>query len=172
MANCYSCGTALEGQKRSFEHIINNSIGGHDGSFDLLCKKCNEDFGSTIDSELGGQLGDIAALLNIKRDRASAEPVIEMISESGKVKKVGLGMKPHIKLSFPVEEKKISLFTTESKYEKLVRAKTRELSRKAEVTFVESTELPTKEKYFIKNRFYDGDGYRRFGGGTYALICR
>lgn len=164
MANCYSCGDPITKANQSLEHIFNNSIGGSLASNDLLCKVCNEGFGKTIDAELSEQLGDLAALLEIKRDRKTNEQPILMISESGNIKQVGPGMRPHARLSFPTENKTVELFASDKKYEKLVRDKTRELSRKQKVVFVESTELPTKEKYYIKNRFHDGDGYRRFGG--------
>lgn len=164
MPNCYACTNPITRENHSLEHIFNNSIGGSLSSNELLCKKCNEGFGETIDTELSGQLGDLAALLEIKRDRKTAQQPITMISESGQIKQVGPGMQPYAKLSFPAADKKVELFTSESKYEKLVRDKTKELSKKQEVVFVESTELPTKEKYYIKNKFHDGDGFRRFGG--------
>ncbi|RYZ90714.1 MAG: HNH endonuclease [Proteobacteria bacterium] len=164
MPNCYACTKPITRENHSLEHIFNNSIGGSLSSRELLCKTCNERFGDTIDAELSGQLGDLAALLEIKRDRKTAEQPITMISESGHIKQVGPGMRPHARLSFPAAEKKVELFASESKYAKLVRDKTKELSKKQEVVFVESTELPTTEKYYIKNKFHDGDGFRRFGG--------
>lgn len=166
MASCYSCGDPIDKSNISFEHIINNGIGGSIGSNDLLCRGCNGEFGETIDRELSQQLGVIAILLDIKRDRKSNERSVTMVTASGKTKEVGPGMRPYTKLSFPAAEKQIELFTSEKKYPKLVRNKTRELSKKQKVIFIESTELPTKEKYFIKNRFYDEAGYRQFGGFT------
>jgi len=174
MIKCYACKESLE-NGRSFEHIINNSIGGHEGFYDLLCKKCNERFGDTIDKELSGQLRDLGILLDIKRDRALDEPKIKMSTADGQIKEVGFGMKPHIKLSFPTKDKHVEIFTTDNKYKGLVRAKTRELSKDGTVTFVESTELPTKEKYYLKNDFSQGDGFRKFGGPlmhrSVAKIC-
>lgn len=164
MSKCYSCSEALVGDNRSFEHIINNSIGGHKGSSELLCKNCNEVFGDTIDANLAGQLRDFAILLDAKRDRSLVEPRIKMTTINGDIKEVGYGMKPNIKLSFPTEEKQVELFTTESKYRKLVRTKTKELKEKGNVTFIKSSELPNKEKYYLKNDFSDGDGNRLFGG--------
>jgi hypothetical protein len=95
--DCYSCGNQITKENSSQEHIINNSIGGNLISIDLLCKKCNSQFGDTIDAELSGQLGEISALLGVNRNRAAAEPRIKMISTSGEIKEVGPKLKPHHK---------------------------------------------------------------------------
>jgi len=129
----------------------------------------------TIDAELSGQLGDLAVLLNVKRDRNAKDPKVIMVSESGKVKQVGFRMKPYARLSFSIGEKQVELFANDDKYPKLVRDKTRELSKKQKIQFIESSELPNTEKYFIKNKFYDDGGFRNFGGElmhrAVAKIC-
>lgn len=164
MARCYSCTDLIDKSNHSLEHLINNSIGGSIGSYDLLCKKCNDSFGRTIDGELSEQLGGIAVLLKIKRDRKTAQRAVNMISETGMIKKVGGGLKPHLKLSYATADKQVEIFASEDKYEKLVRNKTKELSKKHPVIFVESTELPTKEKWHIKTKYSDAVGNGKFGG--------
>jgi hypothetical protein len=65
MTRCYVCETELIGENISSEHIILNSIGGWLTSSELLCRKCNSDFGKNADAELSKQLEAIAALLVI-----------------------------------------------------------------------------------------------------------
>jgi hypothetical protein len=39
---CYTCGVEITDENRSEEHVINNALGGHLTSDDLLCKPCND----------------------------------------------------------------------------------------------------------------------------------
>lgn len=125
-----SCGNQITKENSSREHIINNSVGGNLVSSELLCKKCNSEFGDTIDAELSGQLAEISALLGVNRDRGAAEPRIKMISSSGEIKEVGLKLKPYYKLRYKVKGKEVVLFETESKFAKLLKRKKEELLRK------------------------------------------
>lgn len=87
MSNCYSCGTKLikkyqateaqinDGLFASKEHIIPNFFGGKSYSYNLLCNRCNNKFGSTIDSELCSQLW-FPNLVDFKKDRKGSRPVV------------------------------------------------------------------------------------------------
>jgi hypothetical protein len=78
---CYLCGTEINDENTTVEHIILNSIGGRLKSSKLICKKCNSNFGNTIDSNLSKQLEFFANFLDIKRERGLVQDV-EMIKES------------------------------------------------------------------------------------------
>lgn len=67
--NCYSCNDPLTAENESDEHVISNAIGGRLKSKNLLCKKCNDEFGNSIDAHLVKQLAFFSAFLNVARDR-------------------------------------------------------------------------------------------------------
>lgn len=83
MTNCYICGRALDDENQTKEHIFPNAIGGHLMSKELICKKCNSDFGDNIDTSLAEQFNMISALLNIKRDRGTPQPFKAIDSQNG-----------------------------------------------------------------------------------------
>lgn len=102
MANCYVCGRALDHENQTEEHIFLNAIGGHLMSKELICQKCNSDFGDNIDTSLAEQFNMISALLNIKRDRGIPQPfkAIDSQNDIGYIVKPGgkiLLQKPDIK---------------------------------------------------------------------------
>lgn len=74
MSECYVCGQTIDQANQTEEHLFINAIGGHITSKDLICKKCNRDFGEDIDTALANQFNKIATLLNIKRDRGTPQP--------------------------------------------------------------------------------------------------
>ena len=165
--NCYGCDLILSATNASDEHIINNSIGGRIKSKKLLCKKCNENFGATIDRELEEQIGMLTDLLGIKRQRAKNNVYIRMYADDGEMKVVGTKMKPHNKLTVHVDENtKVDLFETGEKFDKLKNKKLRELENKLneKVEYIESTELPNKKLFRFKNKLTDENCNIAFGG--------
>jgi hypothetical protein len=75
MAYCYSCEKELTSLNSSEEHIILNSCGGRLKSRELLCKSCNQNFGTEFDSELARNTNVFMNLLNIKREKGSVQPI-------------------------------------------------------------------------------------------------
>lgn len=70
MTTCYNCQAAIEDSNRSKEHIIPDALGGKPlFSYNLLCKNCNNEWGSDIDKGIISQLGHIADLAQVKRER-------------------------------------------------------------------------------------------------------
>jgi hypothetical protein len=69
MTLCYKCENELNELNSSDEHIILNACGGKLSSKDLLCKICNNEFGSTSDAALARQTKVLSHLLQVKRDR-------------------------------------------------------------------------------------------------------
>lgn len=82
---CYSCKTPFTKENASYEHVIPNSIGGVLKSKKLLCKKCNELFGSTIDAEFAKQLDPLCVLLGIKREREKKFMLKDVQSQGGEI---------------------------------------------------------------------------------------
>lgn len=72
---CYVCSNDLINQNETEEHIILNAIGGKLKSRRLICKKCNSNFGTNIDSKLAKQLNPISTLLNVKRDKGKPQNI-------------------------------------------------------------------------------------------------
>jgi hypothetical protein len=68
-SRCYNCNLEITKNNSSIEHIILNSCGGKLKSSKLICKKCNELFGTNADAELAKQLNSLSSFLNVDRDR-------------------------------------------------------------------------------------------------------
>lgn len=83
MSECYSCGEKLTDENRSDEHIILNACGGRLSSEELLCKECNNHFGSTDDAELARQTSQLANILHVKRDRNTPPDIKATVTSSG-----------------------------------------------------------------------------------------
>lgn len=75
MTTCYLCGTEINHDTWTWEHVIPNSIGGRLKSRDLICRNCNSTFGHDIDSELASQLNFFANQLNISREKGTPPPI-------------------------------------------------------------------------------------------------
>jgi hypothetical protein len=164
--NCYNCNSPLVKGNISEEHIINNSIGGRLKSKKILCIECNTHFGDTIDKELENQIGVIAELLGIEKERPKSSVKIELKTLGGKSKYVGKKMRPHDTLSIQMPGGKKIVITTDNpeKYEKLKKDKLKELA-KHNMTYTEGIEEPTPEKFYFKNHLSNKLG--TFGTGGY-----
>jgi hypothetical protein len=175
--DCYNCGIQIEEHNKSEEHVINNSLGGHLTSTNLICDACNNFFGHSLDVEVDAQIGMFSDLLGIKRHRENKDRRvrIEMISEKGEVKVVGRKMRPLHELSIDTGTKRIKLFEAEGKYERLKLAKKSELTKKFKVEDREYIQEPDKTKWHVKNSKSDTRGNIGFGGYDYfrgiARIC-
>src|SRR5688572_14766738 len=71
--NCYNCQSSLNTKTSSAEHIIPNAIGGTIKSTRLLCRKCNNEFGWTVDAALANDFEHLVSFLNIERDRSKKD---------------------------------------------------------------------------------------------------
>jgi hypothetical protein len=175
--NCYNCGVEITEQHRSEEHVINNSLGGHLTSFDLLCDPCNNEFGHTLDAAIDGQIGMFTDLLGIKKHRENKDKRvrIEMVSQAGERKVVGKKLAPLHELSLDTGRKRVILFEEEAAYEKLKARKKEELGKKFKVEDREYIRQPDKTKYHVRNSISDEQGNIAFGGYEYlqgiARIC-
>jgi hypothetical protein len=76
MVKCYICKNEIKPENKSSEHILLNCIGGKLKSNNLVCIKCNSEFGSEIDRHLCGEMDVISNLLNIKRERGKPRTII------------------------------------------------------------------------------------------------
>ncbi|RFS26757.1 HNH endonuclease [Chitinophaga silvatica] len=165
MKHCYNCGILLTDSNKSFEHIINNCIGGKLKSDLLLCSKCNSDFGNSIDVALEKQLRAYGFLLNIPLDRNEYRGRIKLMSQSGQIKYVGPGLVPHDQIKISEKEKNIAHFFVEPTiYNKMIQKKIREIKEKYKVEYKESIVEPTKEKYYIVSDEEDQIGDLWIGG--------
>jgi len=175
--NCYNCGKPITDLNRTEEHVINNSLGGHLTSDDILCDGCNNFFGHSLDKEIDGQIGMFADLLGAKRHRENKyrRIRIKMISDKGEIKIVGRKIRPLHELLLDTGKKTIKLFETEEKYEALKSEKKKELSRNSKVEDNEYIRPTDKTKWHVKNIKSDAQGNIAFGGYDYfrglARIC-
>jgi len=80
---CYACDTELDSSNRSEEHIIINAAGGRLKSKDLICRRCNSDFGESLDAALSAQLNLLANQLMIKRERGMPQPIVGRQESTG-----------------------------------------------------------------------------------------
>jgi len=81
---CIYCDSEIESKGNHIEHIIPNCIGGKLKSRSLVCSTCNDDFGESIDAELGNQMNHMANLLNIKRERGEPPKISAIDKSDGK----------------------------------------------------------------------------------------
>jgi hypothetical protein len=80
MLNCYFCGNDYALNSFPEEHIIPNSLGGRLKSTKLICEKCNQKCGRTVDLEWSKLA--LGSFVNVKRDRGN-NPLIKGVTESG-----------------------------------------------------------------------------------------
>ena len=92
MTRCYWCGELLTGPNRTKEHIILRAFGGRLGSYELLCRKHNSEFGETIDATLSKQI-PLATLLNVDIQGGEPQPVL-LKTKRGKGFHVDRNLKP------------------------------------------------------------------------------
>ncbi len=85
MKRCYDCGKFLTEKIKSKEHIINNSIGGRLKSYNLLCKPCNSNFGSSMDTAISKSFNLLANQLNIVRDHGSVQDELAELKSGEKI---------------------------------------------------------------------------------------
>ena len=166
MDNCYSCGIPFDGLNNSFEHVINNSIGGRWRNRWLLCKECNEDFGGRIYRVLDKQLGMLTDHLGIIRHREKDNIAVLMKAADGSLKMVAKQLKPLARLTtkFPDRDDVVE-YVQEEELQKRMNEKKAELSKKYKIIDeIEYTELPTKEVFKLQNSLSSGDVDFGIGG--------
>lgn len=168
--NCYGCDIPITKENKSEEHIVLNSLGGKLCSTNLICKKCNNHFGSTIDQELYKQLEFAANIVVSKRDRKKENTSVVMESKEGKKVKVGAKMKPRPKLYIKIPGKgTIELDAKNEKdLRKLAAEKQQELIKKYGIfELTEFEEPPTPEKLYFQNNISNSPGDIALGGPQY-----
>lgn len=69
MRKCVICGTILDDENRSKEHIIHNAIGGTMEDDTIYCKKCNATYGSGQDKAFAQIFAPIVDRINIHKNR-------------------------------------------------------------------------------------------------------
>lgn len=72
---CFMCQDEINDDNKSDEHIILRSFGGRLRATNLLCKKCNSDFGSGIDAALYKQI-PLPTLLDIDIQKGETADVL------------------------------------------------------------------------------------------------
>lgn len=82
MKKCVFCGNEYE--KLSKEHIIPNALCGRIKSHNLICKKCNSEFGKDIDIALIKEYQFFIDLFNIKRERGESVPFVSTSIDDNK----------------------------------------------------------------------------------------
>jgi hypothetical protein len=102
---CYVCDTEITADNETDEHILINAAGGRLKSKELICNKCNSDFGETIDGILAKQLNNLANMLMVKRHRGEPQPIISDKQSTGEKYLLEVGGKP--KLTKPSIEKTV-----------------------------------------------------------------
>lgn len=93
---CYVCDTEITDDNETDEHIILNAAGGRLKSKELICSKCNSDFGETIDGILAKQLNNLANMLMVKRHRGEPQPIIGDKQSTGERYILEVGGKPKL----------------------------------------------------------------------------
>jgi hypothetical protein len=103
---CYVCDIDITADNETDEHVIINAAGGRLKSKELICKKCNADFGETIDGMLAKQLNTMANMLMVKRHRGEPQPIRGEKESTGEKYLLDVGGKP--KLTKPTIKKTVN----------------------------------------------------------------
>lgn len=93
---CYICDKEITTANEADEHILLNAAGGRLKSKELICNKCNSDFGETIDGILAKQLNNLSNMLMVKRHRGEPQPIIGEKQSTGEKYIFEVGGKPKI----------------------------------------------------------------------------
>lgn len=166
MDNCYSCGVRFDDTNNSLEHIINNGVGGRWRSKWLLCKSCNETFGSTIDQVLNDQLGVLVDHLGVNRQREKDQVVLALKAADGSDKMVEKQLKPMAKIitKLPGREPIVE-YVPDEKFEERIAQKKAQVTKKYRISSeAYYTELPTAEPHKIQNSMSDKEVDFGIGG--------
>jgi hypothetical protein len=168
---CYKCEDELIDDNKSKEHIIPNSLGGRLNSYSLICKKCNNDFGNTIDEVLFNQLGFAADVVVKNKNRAKDNVKVILETAVGKKVAVGHALNPKSKLTIniPGKNEPVIIFgNSDDELRMVAYEKKAQLEKKfGEFTLIEKTEEPTPEKLHFKNNPALDTGVVEFGGVDY-----
>ena len=97
MKNCIFCGKEID--KESVEHILLNSLGGKLTCKNIICKSCNNFFGTEIDSKLCDVLYPYASLLNVNRDRGNNKNILTNDDTDYYMKPMGVPVLKKYKIS-------------------------------------------------------------------------
>jgi len=90
---CIFCKTS--GSKFSEEHVIPNFLGGRKKLTDIVCAKCNSEFGRTIEAEMSKQLNTFRVLFGLLSNRGETVPPIKRIKlKDGRIVNLVHGGKP------------------------------------------------------------------------------
>ena len=172
-AICYICGSSLNDNNSSEEHIFLNALGGKLKARNLLCKQCNSVFGDDIDSELARQFNFIANMLNIERDRGKPQSFDAVDCQDGTVYSLEPGGVPILK--YPVIKKEIqktkTRFTIRARDVKQWRAVAKGLKRKyPDIDNNKSLTNIKKERKYLDNEL----SFKiEFGGGkAFRSLCK
>ncbi len=162
--NCYNCSVVLNEENSSREHIINNSLGGRLKSNKLLCKNCNNIILKPLDDEIEKQLGNLADLLGIKKDRKKKDIRIPLKTKGGKTKYFGSNLRPNHRLIIEDNNGKKTEINVDGdkKFDSLIIAKQKENPK---ARYIEVVEQPPDELYYYGNT--DKPGLVIFGGPVY-----
>ncbi len=77
------------------EHIIPNFLGGRKKSANIVCVKCNSEFGRTVEAEMSKQLNSLRVILGLLSSRGKKAPSIKGIKlKDGRIVNLNHGGKP------------------------------------------------------------------------------
>lgn len=97
MKYCIFCDKEID--KESVEHILLNSLGGKLTCKNIICKSCNNSFGTEIDSKLCDVLYPYASLLNVNRDRGNNKNILTNDDTDYYMKPMGVPVLKKYKIS-------------------------------------------------------------------------
>ena len=105
MAKCIFCENDLNADTKP-EHILLNALGGRKTTTRVDCSVCNEQFGSTIDKEVGEQVAVLRNMLQLKSGEGRPPPMLRKVSSGNNVINVKNDGSPEL-VTKPFEVRKI-----------------------------------------------------------------
>ncbi len=147
--NCYSCEIELSQSNKSIEHIFINAIGGRLKSNQLLCKKCNNDLGNLLDSELAKQCNHLMNFLLLDREKGSFQPIVGKTNDGEEFILDGAEIKSKSNFSIEKNGENVNVSFNGSEEKELKKYFTQLSKKYPQVNVEEILEKANHSKYYL-----------------------
>ena len=171
--NCLFCDDEITEKNKTKEHIILESIGGSLSSTEIICRKCNSDFGADIDKKLFSQLEFAAIYLGFSNNG------LEMQTLHGEELVVGASLVPYNRGTrfIPNSDKQVHFWKKDVKdIEKEIKKNQEQVAKKYPEFSLSINNYANQNDgkvFFLRQKNSPSPGYMNFGGDEYfRAICK
>lgn len=171
--NCLFCDDEITETNKTKEHIILDSLGGNLSSTNIICRKCNSEFGADIDIKLFSQLEFAAIYLGFSNNE------LEMQTLDGEELVVGASLVPYSRGTrfIPNSDKEVYFWKKDAEAtEKELKKHLKQVTKKYpefSLTVNNYTNQNAGKVFFLRQKNSPSPGFMNFGGDEYfRAICK